>query len=281
MKHTRTHTHHHPTHPRPLAQAQTPTHSTQTPRSIHNVLFQTTLLHRINVPNTGNNSTGASSTATAKVEQTEQPPQRRNNWRSTVTTSSASYPLPQAKWVRTPPPLLYSPPHRGGQVFDSLPVPPNKSRGQDNFHNIKPKRGSKPEHWNKHGRCVYEVWGGTSKQMRCHLGKTACLYTGDWWRQHYQEEWGWGGGGGGGIQLSIKIHTNSVSSKLRWATRPRHMTPLDWHREIWARTTLKKPGCHEGHIKVKYYASNHEGHIKVIYYASNHKCESALHFVLI
>ena len=121
MKHTRTHTHHHPTHPRPLAQAQTPTHSTQTPRSIHNVLFQTTLLHRINVPNTGNSSTGASSTATAKVEQTEQPPQCRNNWRSTVTTSSASYPLPQAKWVRTPPPTsLFPTPSR----WTSVRVPP-------------------------------------------------------------------------------------------------------------------------------------------------------------
>ena len=33
---THTHTRHHPTHPTPLAQAQTPTHCTQTPRSIHN-----------------------------------------------------------------------------------------------------------------------------------------------------------------------------------------------------------------------------------------------------
>ena len=73
-------THKTTTHPTPLALAQTRTHSTQTPRRLHNVLFQTTRLHRINVPNTGNSSTGPTSTATARAaaEQTKPPPQRRN-----------------------------------------------------------------------------------------------------------------------------------------------------------------------------------------------------------
>ena len=147
-------------------------------------------------------STGASSTATAKAEQTEWPPQRRNNWRSTATTPSAPSPLPQAKWVSPPPPPLSLFPTQSR--WTSVRLPPCPTQQQPGTRQF-PQHKTKTWQQTRTLEQTREVCGG-GVRMRCGVAPRN-KWGATWERQHACTQVTDGGkvtrrndgGGGGGV----------------------------------------------------------------------------------